>query len=86
MCGGAQGGGSLSPTDGGQLGRRACPHSGGRRWVAGERGPAGSGRVRGSEARGMRGLAREGNGVGRARMNIDDFKLFKQISNKLEWF
>jgi hypothetical protein len=86
MCGGARGGGSLSPTNGGQLGRRACPHSGERRRVTGERGPAGSGRVRGSEAWGMRGLAREGNGVGRARMNIDDFKLFKQISNKLEWF
>jgi hypothetical protein len=67
---------------GGARGRRACPHSGGRRWVADERDPAGSGRVPGREVQGARGLTGEGNGVGRARrkrevgqvrMNSDDF-------------
>jgi hypothetical protein len=93
--------GDLAPTGGGPLGRRGngrqrpgrgarerrtCPHSGERRRVADERGPAGSGRARGREARDTHGPAGEGNGVDRARMNSDDFQLFKPISNELEWF
>jgi hypothetical protein len=57
----------------GVRGRHACPHSGGRHRVADERGPDGNGRVRGREARGAHGPAGDGNGVGRARMNSDDF-------------
>jgi hypothetical protein len=48
--------------------RCACPHSGGWHRVTDEQGLDGSGR-----ARGVRGPAGEGNGVGRARMNSDDF-------------
>jgi hypothetical protein len=48
--------GSLAPTGRDSSGgvarpRRACPHSGERRWVANEQGPDGSGRARGSEVR-----------------------------------
>jgi hypothetical protein len=93
--------GDLAPTGGGPLGwrgngrqwpgrgargRRTCPHSGGRRRVADEWGPAGSGRARGREAWDTHGPVGEGNGVDRARMNSDDFQLFKPISNELEWF
>jgi hypothetical protein len=82
-CGGARGGGPWLPPVGDSSGgaarpaaarpRRACPHSGVRRRVADERVLYGSGRARRREARGTRGPAGEGNGVGRARMNSDDF-------------
>jgi hypothetical protein len=85
--GGARGGGVWLPPVGtaqvarhgrqrpghGVRGRHACPHSGGWHRVADERGPDGNGRVRGREARGAHGPAGDGNGVGRARMNSDDF-------------
>jgi hypothetical protein len=78
--------GAWLPSAGDSLGGarwwHACPHSGGRRRVADERDPTGSGRVPGREVRGARGLTGEENGVGRARrkrevgqvqMNSDDF-------------
>jgi hypothetical protein len=76
-CGGeAERGGvwGSQPTRGGARGGgRACPHIGGWHRVADERGSDGSRREWGTEARGARGPAGDRNGVGRARMNSDDF-------------
>jgi hypothetical protein len=49
-------------------------------------GTTGSGRARRRETRARVGRPGNKNGVGRARMNSDDFQLFKLISNELEWF
>jgi hypothetical protein len=47
---------------------------------------AGSVRAWGREMLACVGRLGKKNGVGRARMNSDDFQLFKPISNELEWF
>jgi hypothetical protein len=74
----------MAPIGGGPLGRRGnswqrATRSARVRTVVGGVGSLMSGR-----ARGARGPAGEGNGVGRAQMNSDDFQLFKPISNELK--
>jgi hypothetical protein len=68
--GGERGGGRHG---GKWLGQCACPHSGGRRRVADERGLNGSRRARGREPRVARGPAREEKWSGSSPYEQDDF-------------